>query len=273
MCLKKQKTFGIKINLINLISKQIQMIKYQKIARGARLRLATCALILFLLLTQSARAQTMSNDSYKVEMGNLNSIAGESTGSNYNLNITSGETSPGLYSGTNYKLRAGFQYVPRRKGFSFTVSNTRIDFGTLSPTNPVTRTTTLTISNTSASSYQVSASENHPLLVAKTGAIIADTTCDKGNCSESQAAQWSSTLTYGFGYSCGATSIIPQSTNCSSLFKQFADVSKKEKAQIIVNGGKGRNQKATVTYKVNIASSQATGVYSNAITYVATPGF
>lgn len=243
-------------------------------------------IIFNLAFSQSAKAQTMSNENYSIEMGNLNSIAGESTGSNYNLNITSGETASGLYEGTNYKLRAGFQYIPRKKGFSFTVSNTRIDFGTLSPTNPVSRNTALTISNTSASSYQVSASENHQLLVSKTGAIIPDTSCDKGACSQTQAAEWSSTLTYGFGFRCDSVSIFSQgakSDSCSekdnsfsknsSFFKQFADVSRKEKAEIIISGGKGRNQKATVTYKVNIASSQATGAYSNSITYVATPNF
>lgn len=261
---------------------KVLRIKYKKIL--VCFILNTCYLIL--ITAPSALGQTMSNDSYNIEMGNLNSIAGESTGSNYNLNITSGETTPGLYEGTNYKLRVGFQYIPRRVPFSFSVSNTRIDFGTLSPTNPITRNTTLTVSNTTASSYQVSASENHQLLVSKTGAIIPDTTCDKGGCSQTQTAQWSSTLTYGFGFRCDSVSIFSQgakSNSCSekdqsfsknsSFFKQFADVSRKEKAEIVVSGGKGRNQKATVTYKVNIASSQATGVYSNSITYVATPGF
>src|SRR3989304_1751914 len=114
--------------------------------------------ILFIIynlsLAPSALAQgfngVMNNDLYRLQMGNLNSFSGESSGSNYNLSITSGETAPGLYSNTNYKVKAGFQYVPRGYPFSFTISNTLIDFGTLSPTNPVTRTTTLTISNSTA---------------------------------------------------------------------------------------------------------------------------
>ena len=166
----------------------------------------------FYFLPSTVYGQTMSNGSYKLQMGNLNSIAGESSGSNYNLSITSGESAPGLYTGTNFKVKAGFQYLPRSStAFSFSVSNTLIDFGVLSPTNPVTRTTSLTISNSSAPSYQVTASENHQLQVAKTGAIIPDTTCDKGGCSQTQAAAWSNTLTYGFGYRCDAISIIQKS--------------------------------------------------------------
>ncbi|MBI2621014.1 MAG: hypothetical protein HYW63_00005 [Candidatus Levybacteria bacterium] len=176
------------------------------------------------ILAQSASAQIMSNGSYKLQMGNLNSIAGESSGSNYNLSITSGETAPGLYSGTNYNVKAGFQYVPRGGPFSFSISNTLIDFGVLSPTNPVTRRSTLTISNSSAPSYQVTASENHQLQVVRSGAIIPDTTCDRGNCSESQAGQWSNTLTYGFGYRCDAISIISKSArsaSCNESDKSF----------------------------------------------------
>ena len=238
------------------------------------------------ILGQDAFAETMSNGSFKIEMGNLNSVAGQSTGSNYNLNITSGENAPGLYSGTNYKVRAGFQYLARNRLFSFSLSKTQIDFGTLSPTNPVTRTTTLTVSNTSTPSYQVTGSENHQLLVTRSGAIIPDTTCDRGACSQATAAEWSSTLTYGFGYRCDSVSIISQgskSNSCNqddssffknpSFFKQFADVSRSEKTEVILKGGKGRDQKASLTYKVNISSSQATGVYTNSITYIATPGF
>ena len=251
--------------------------------------LASVALLFVVMLgtfTNQTFAQVMSNGSFRIEMGNLNSIAGESTGSNYNLSITSGETASGLYSGTNYKVRAGFQYIPRGAPFSLSISNTLIDFGVLSPTNPVTRTTTLTISNTKASSYQVTATENHQLIVNRTGAIIPDTTCDNGNCNQTRAGEWSNTLTYGFGYRCDSISVASSGTSSPSCvtgdssfssnknyFKQFSDASKKETSQVVVKGGKGKSQKATVTYKVNIPSSQATGNYTNAVTYVATPNF
>lgn len=251
--------------------------------------LASVMLLFVVMLgsfTSQAFAQVMSNGSFRIEMGNLNSIAGESSGSNYNLSITSGETASGLYSGANYKVRAGFQYIPRGAPFSLSISNTLIDFGVLSPTNPVTRTTTLTISNSKASSYQVTASENHQLIVNRTGAIIPDTTCDNGNCNQTRAGEWSNTLTYGFGYRCDSVSIASSGTSSptcitgdssfssnKNYFKQFSDASKKETSQIVVKGGKGRSQKATITYKVNIPSSQATGKYSNTVTYIATPNF
>lgn len=246
---------------------------------------------LFLLNTKykilnTVEAQsTMYNDSYKVRMGNLNSISGESGGS-YNINFTSGETGVGLYSGANYKVRAGFQYIKSIIPFSFTISDILVDFGTLSPTNPVTRTSTLTIGNQSANGYVVTVSENHQLLVPSSGALIPDTRCDGGTCTQTTAAAWTSSLTYGFGYRCDSVSVIYNgavSNGCvagdttfydnPTFYKQFADDSNSETAQSIMSGTSGRNQQATVTYKLNISSTQAAGQYANSIIYIATPTY
>ncbi len=233
----------------------------------------------------SAVAQEMTNDFFKIQMGNFNSIAGSAKDESYKINITSGETAPNLNVGTS-KVKAGFQYIPRKAVFSISVSNTLIDFGTLSPTNPVTRNATISVTNLSAPSFTVSASQNHQLLSPKNGAIIPDTTCDKGICSQTGAATWSNVLTYGFGYRCDNLSILLRGRGGRSclrndlsfyfnqnFYRQFSDASKSEKAAAIMNGDKGRNQKATITYKVNIPSSQAPGVYTNSITYLAIPTF
>lgn len=258
------------------------------------LKIQKIKVILLLLVTSGyllvaawpAAAQEMKNGFYIIQMGNLNSIAGISGDENFKINITSGETAPNLNVGTNFKVRAGFQYIPRKSIFSISVSNTLIDFGTLSPTNPITRTTTVNVSNLSAPGYVVTASQNHQLLSPRNGAIIPDTTCDRGSCSQSFASQWTSSLTYGFGYRCDAVSVLingTKSRGCVSndlaffynpdAFRQFSDASKSEKAVPIIKGTRGRNQKGTVTYKVNISSSQPAGLYTNSITYILTPTF
>ena len=259
-------------------------------AHSKKILLATSAL--FLISAGSVFAQaTMYNDQYKIRSGNLNSISGESSGSGFNLNITSGQTGVGLYSGTNYTVRAGFQYISSIIPFSFAISSQLIDFGTLSPTNPVSRTNTLTINNQSAYGYVVTASENHQLLVPSNGGIIPDTTCDAGTCSETTASAWTSSLVYGFGYRCDSVSVINNgvtSTGCvagdntfysnPTYYKQFADASKSEVNQSVMAGTSSlsrtvANQQATITYKTNISSSQTAGLYTNSITYIATPTY
>ncbi len=303
------------INLIALISNQIPIWKLLKLMLGNSLGqlertsaakelacltsvplriirnftvlilLATSAL--FIILAQSASAQgVMNNAFYRLQMGNLNSIAGESAGSGYNLSITSGETAPGFYGGTNWNVKAGFQYVPRGGAFTFTISSRIVDFGVLVPTNPITRKITLTVSNTKAPGYQVTASQNHPPQNLRTKDLIPDTTCDNGTCTQIKASDWESALTYGFGYRCDSLSILTKNgpsadcrkddssfVNSPNSYKQFADESKKEKAVVVLKGERGRNQRAGITYKVNISTSQATGSYENTATYIATPTF
>lgn len=231
----------------------------------------------FKLLTGLAFGQTMSNDSYIIQMGNLNMSAGKPTGAQYSVSFTAGQTGAGLYSGPNYKVKSGFQYIYPFIGFAFSVSSIEIDFGALSPTNPVTRTNTLTVSNQSAGGYIVTAFENHPLLVPATGQQIPDTTCDSGSCNESLAAAWTNSLTYGFGYRCDpltATNYCVADFNDNTFYKQFTNDSAAETAETIISSNvSGRNQQSEITYKVNISATQPAGQYSNVITYIATPTF
>lgn len=219
---------------------------------------------------------SMSNDNFKIDFGNLNMGAGKPSGGGKSVSFTTGQIAPGLYSGTNFKVRAGFQYVYSIIPFRFTISSSNIDFGSVEPTNPVTRTNSLTISNGSANGYTVTAFENHQLLIPDSGAQIPDTTCDNGSCSESTAAGWSNTLTYGFGYRCDNITGTDCATGFSnsSYYKQFANESFNEDPQSVMAGTNvGRTKEVQITYKVNVSGTQQGGAYSNVITYIATPTF
>lgn len=231
---------------------------------------------LLLISTQPVAAFTMSNLNYILEMGNLNSFAGKKSNDQFTLTDTGGQLAPGLYSGTNYKVKAGFQYIYPFVAFRFSISNLFIEFGTISPTTPVTRTNILTVSNGSAYGYQVTAFENHQLLSPSSGQIIPNTTCDAGTCTTTTAAAWTSTLTYGFGYRCDNLS----GTDCSSdfatstFYKQFPDDSAGQSPVAVMTGTNiGRNKQGQITYKVNISGAQPAGLYSNVITYIATPTY
>jgi hypothetical protein len=220
-------------------------------------------------------AQTMSNDSYILNDGNLNSFGGKSTGSNYSVSSTGGGLAPGVYSGTNYKVRANFSYgavASESSAFSFSISNSSINFGTITPGEPITRSNTLTISSP-ISGYQLTASENYPLKNPQ-GAVIANTTCDAGNCTFAVAGLWNSPLTYGFGYRCDNLA----SSDCSSTFSQsnyyrsFASAAQNQTPQSVMsNTQTTSNSQASITYKLNVAGTQPSGQYQNTVSYIATP--
>ena len=230
-------------------------------------------IILLLITTQAAHALKMVNTLYIINSSTLNSISGTSQGGSNKLDITVGENGAGFYSGPNYKIRAGFEYMHNTIAFAFTIIGSRIDFGSLDAGSPVTRTNELVVSNGSAYGYQVTAQEDHALLQPANGKFIPDTTCDNGFCTPTTSDIWTNSLTYGFGYRCDNVS----GTDCASGFttanyyKQFA--ASPSAAVVMSSSNVGRNKTAQITYKVNISATQATGLYGNYITYIATPKF
>lgn len=240
----------------------------------------TISLVLYVLLsnfhTSPAFALTMSNSNYEIQMSNLDMTAGKPSNSNYKLLNTGGQTAPGPYTNSNYQVKSGFEYIYPLQNFTFALSTTAIDFGILSATNPVTRTNNITISNQSASGYQVTAYENHQLSIPPNGSLIPDTSCDNGSCTETTAALWTNTLTYGFGYRCDniTGSDCASGFTTTDYYKQFADNSKSETPQAVMSGTNvGSNKQIQITYKVNISRTQPPGTYTNNIIYIATPTF
>lgn len=218
----------------------------------------------------------MSNTNYRIQLGTFNTAGGTSTGASNKINISVGQTAPGLFSGSNYKVRSGFQYISSIIKFRFTVTEQLVDFGTLTPGTAITRTHSLLVSNGSANGYTVTATESSQLMDPSAGQVIPDTSCDNGTCTQSTSAAWTSALTYGFGYRCDNEigSDCASGFSDSTYYKQFADGSIGEAGQSVMNSSNvGTNRKVRITYKVNISTSQPAGFYRNIVTYVATPTF
>jgi hypothetical protein len=222
--------------------------------------------------SKEADAQTMTNSNYILQMGNLNSFSGRGTGSGNTLTFTGGQSGANLFSGPNFKVKLGFQYI-YPFAFRFSISSIFIDFGIISPTIPVTRSNQLTVTNHSAYGYQVTVSQDHNLRVDSTGNEIPATTCDGGSCTPTTAAAWTSSLVYGFGYRCDNVS----GTDCDAQFstgtfyKPF--VASPSAVVVMSSTTVGTNRKTNVTYKVNVSGSQAPGLYKNILNYIATPTF
>jgi len=229
---------------------------------------------LFSFNSSSAVAQTMSNSDFKLKTNILSTPNKNSS----NNKIDTKNTETNVFIEPNYKVISGFQHDPSSatKPFIFSISQTLIDYGSLSPTTPVSRTNLLTVHNSFLNGYSVTASQNHALYNETSLATIPDTTCDTGTCSEQNPAPWNNILTYGFGYRCDNISHITPCSNDfydSKYYKQFPNISNSQKPQIVMSGANIGDNKARIIYKVNTSGSQPLGFYSNTITFVATPNF
>jgi len=229
--------------------------------------------VLFLFFFSSpSLATNMDSDSYKIQWGNINMGGGRKTSAGYVVTDTLGQMAPGSYTSNGYWLRAGFQYIHSIIAFTFTISDLSIDFGSLTVGSPSTDTNTLTVSAGGAGGYQVLALENH-VLRSDQGSNLADTLCDTSLCSESNADPWTSNSVYGFGFNINGDD-TPVDFVDSTYYRQFADIESAESKQIVMSSSAvTASSVATVTYKVNVNSTQEAGNYENAITYIAVPGY
>ncbi len=226
--------------------------------------------VLVFSLTSISEAASMKNQEYKIQESRIDSSLQKPL-------INQGKITPTekgeMAEFDNYKVRSGFQYIDSIMPFTFSISNLSVNFGTLNPGEPITRTGILTVSNGSAVGYKVIAEE---VSVPKTPqtAQIQDVTCDAGTCTERIASIWESPLTYGFGYRCDNIT----GKSCSedfageNFYKQLANRQNDESAEIVMSGsGTGSYMKSQITYKLNIPATQIQGHYQNSIIYIAIP--
>lgn len=215
-------------------------------------------------------AQTrMDSTNFRIDYGNINVTSGKKSSGNYNVTDTVGQFAPGRYTSNGYLVRAGFQYIYSIIPFYFSVSKTSIPFGTVAPQTPGTDTALLTVSNGSAG-YQVTAIEDDQLQ-KEGGATILDTTCDAAACDETTAAPWTSNSIYGFGYNMSGND-IPATFTDSTYYRPFPSEGDTENPAIVMSSSSvGTDRQATITFKVNISTTQEAGNYQNIIRFTATP--
>ncbi len=234
-----------------------------------------CLLIvlgIFFCFPTGSSAENMNSDSYQIQFGNFNITSGKKSSGSYTVTDTVGQTAPGQFGQNGFVVKSGFQYIYTIGTFAFSISNTLIDLGELTPGSFSTGSTVLTVSAKGAGGYTVTAYENAPLTRSTGGATIPDTTCDSG-CNQATATLWTNPTNVGFGYNMSGND-IPAAFINASYFKQFADYSSNEPPQVVMSSPSvGKNRQATVTFKATIGGNQTAGTYENKIVFIATPGY
>lgn len=234
--------------------------------------ITTIIVVLLITSVSYVSADNMNSDSYTLQFGNFNITSGSKTSGSYKITDTVGQTAPGQYGENGFVVKSGFQYIYTIGTFGFSLSNTIIDLGILTPGSFSTGTTVLTVSAKGAGGYNVIAYENNPLTHPPSLETIPDTSCDSG-CTEAIATLWTDPTNDGFGYNMSGNDIPTEFIN-TSYFKQFADFSSDEPGQVVMSSTDVQtNRQATVTMKATVDGNQPAGTYENAITFIAIPGY
>ncbi len=226
-------------------------------------------------IVKQTHATDMNSGQFRIKYGNVNFGSNEGSSTNYDLSTTNGQLAAKEFSSTGYIVKAGFQYWHSIIPFSFSISDTTIELGSLTPQTPSTATTVLTASFGGAGQYQVTAVEVGTLRTANGGNTIVDTSCNGGaqTCTETSANVWNSSTAYGFGYNMSGTGIPGDFTN-NTYFRPFPDSSISESPAVVMSSTNiTTSSQATVTFKANISNTQPAGSYQTLVKFVATPSF
>ena len=232
-------------------------------------------ILTFIFIPSSAFSINMRSSEYRIQFGNINIGAKPQSSSNYDLSVTMGQTAAGEFQSTGYIVKAGFQYIHSIIPFQFSISDTNLNFGSLTANTPKTVQTNLTVSFGGAGEYKVTAEELGPLRTLDETNSIPDTTCDGGTntCDESTAKPWTSSNAYGFGYNMTGDD-IPSDFIDSTYYRPFPNSLASESPAIIMSSTNvGKDRQATITLKVNVSPIQPAGNYQTIIHFTATPSF
>lgn len=228
-------------------------------------------------------AETMYSQSFEIDAYNINITAGTTTSDSYNLSTSVGQTAAGKFESDGFIVKAGFQYLRSIIPFTFSISDTSINLGSLTPQVPSLHDSKLAVSYGSAGKYMVTASEREPLTSLSRVATIPDTACDGGTntCNTSTARKWTSITAYGFGYNMSGDDIDSDFRD-QTYYRPFPDMSKGASPVTIMSNTNVTEdyeaepkhvKRSTITFKLNVAPVQAAATYQTIIDFVAVPSY
>ncbi len=256
---------------------------------------------LYLFFLYPAQAVNMESDQYRIQFGTID-IGGQkmtdTVNNTYTLTTSLGQAAAKEFASNGFTIKAGFQYVYSRIPFTFSLSNTKVDFGTLLPSSPATGQLTLKVSFGGAGQYIVTVRADGPFKQVLGSNSIPATSCNGGvdTCSITLAKQWTSTSAYGLGYSMTGQDIATDFIN-GTYFRPFANALVPENPAVIMQSvnvtanltptpnpsyspapslaGTPRDttHQSVITLKTNISSVQPAGSYATVIRFLATPSF
>ncbi|MGD9128873.1 MAG: hypothetical protein PVJ09_00035 [Candidatus Woesebacteria bacterium] len=243
-----------------------------------KIAILATTLLSFAFVCQQALADRMESASYIIQFGNFNITAGEKESSSYKVTDTVGQTGAGPYGSlgsSTYFVGGGFQYIYpfEVSEFNFSISNTSIDLGVLTPGFHNSASNQIAVQAVGTAGYSVYAFETRALTHQDGVESIPDTSCDLGTCTESQARVWVNQNVPGFGFNISGDDVVSDFVS-SNYFRQFANNNLGETMQRIMGATTIDGERtADITYKAGISGSQAAGNYQTEIIFIAVPGY
>lgn len=225
-------------------------------------------------------AGVMSGNNYRIQLDNVTS-SGKSKDALYNLDTTLDDKSLDSFNLGNESNQNGVRPdISHLTPLVISLSSLLIDFGKLTPTNPIIRSLNISVSHDKSRGYSIIAFQDQPLFSKEKNTSIPNTSCDNGKCDAYESGPWTNTLVYGSGYRCDnkTGTDCAQGFSTTNYFKSFANRAQNENPETVLratfNSRSNKKQpEAQITYKVNVSGTQQQTPYLNVVTLLAIPYF
>ncbi len=212
--------------------------------------IATLIAIVVLGVSSQANA-LMTSTNYRIYGDAIGTSGERSTSSSYILTDTLAELTPAEGTSTNYNLLSGFQNLSEHPTFSFSVSDSSINIGTLSTSSIQSATSTVTTSTNAPFGYTTT--------IVEDGALRNTASDDIDDVSDGAVTIGSEE--YGIALTGTDRSFTDDQAITSTPLSIATRTNWKNNAQV------------TVTFKASVAAATTAGSYSHVVTYVSTGNF
>lgn len=227
------------------------------ITTGTFLTILLFIYILLLLSPQKALAEVMEDGRYKLQLEE----------------VSDSDPTPTVSKKESFTLPSPTPTPPPVRAYGqseIVVSDDFVQFGSLSPTNPVLRQLKFSLFSPYAP-FALYQQMNHELQ-NDPGNTIPATSCDNGSCTTTQASLWKNTLTYGLGVRCENTvgTICPDDFIEHNTFRPLG-VTASNTASVIATGATADRNTFVLSYKLIVPGTQAPGNYQASLIYILVP--
>jgi hypothetical protein len=201
----------------------------------------------------------MSSENYLINSDVVGTGGDIGTSERYKLTDTLGQPVIGIGQGGSYAVQQGFWYTVNYS-LSLSIGSTVVDLGSFAPGNPTTGQSTLGVTTDSWGGYDLFVRQNHDM--THTDSV---TTIPAYAGTISSPTSWSG-VGLGFTITSGTDVEAKWGSNPNYNYAGFpgSDTKIHEKS-----GYTSWEDDTVIGYKVDAASSQKSGTYSNIITYTA----
>jgi hypothetical protein len=215
---------------------------------------------MFIFLAGFGICRGMNSERYLINSDVIGTGGGLGTSERYQITDTLGQPVIGIGQGNAYAVQQGFWYTVNYS-LSLSIGSTVVDLGSFAPGNPATGQSTLGVTTDSWGGYDLFVRQNHDM--THTDAV---TTIPAYSGTISSPVPWSG-VGLGFTITSGTNVEAKWGADPNYNYARFpgSDTKIHEKT-----GYKSGEDDTVVGYKVDAASSQKSGTYSNMITYTAT---